>query len=195
MKNKGQESMPVELLLGVTILTFVVTIGFYSYRQVCATQYDHKVRASLDRLSRVMEQAYQGGVGTRPPAITLDTSVPPGCEVGFESVRLVDGPSDACEANIGKEECIMAVAVSVDQRGDRYVAARSYIDIPRDIMVEMEDMGGVNCRVADDYTDVYDEEGFDSDDHCGWGQGTFSVQVTKERSAGRDKIIIERLGN
>ena len=193
MKNKGQESMPVELLLGVTILTFVVTIGFYSYRQVCATQYDHKVRAGLDRLSRVMEQAYQGGVGTRPPAITLDTSVPPGCEVGFESVRLVDGPSDACEANIGKEECIMAVAVSVDQRGDRYVAARSYIDIPRGVIVEMEDFD-VNCRA--DHSEIYDpEEDFDSDDHCGWGQGTFSVQVTKERSAGRDEIVIERLGN
>lgn len=188
MKNKGQESMPVELLLGVTILTFVVTIGFYSYRQVCATQYDHKVRAGLDRLSRVMEQAYQGGEGTRPPAITLDTSVLPGCDVGFESIRLVDGPPDACEDNIGKRDCIMAVAVSVDQRENRYIAARSYIDIPEGITVDMEDIG--SCR-EDDHTDIYDEE-FNSNEDCGWGKGTFSVQVTKESS---DRIVIKRLGN
>ncbi len=187
LNDKAQESMPIQLLLGVTILTFVLTIGIYSYRQVCATQYDQKVSSGLNELGSAIEQAYRGGVGTTPPSITIDTSVPAGCDVGFESIRIMDGPSDACRSNLGKEQCVMAVAVSLDDRGNRYISSRVFIDIG-DTNIDMEGVDD-NCREMD-LEEAY-EDPFDDEEFCGWQTGTFSVQVTKEDE---DSIKIKHLG-
>jgi len=192
MSNKAQESMPIQLLLGVTILTFVVTIGLFSYRQACAAQYDHRVSAGLNRIKGVIEQAYQGGVGTTPPPVVLDTTVPPGCGIGFDSVRLIDGPEAQCEANIGKEDCVMAVAVAVDEDGNRYVSSRTFIDVPEGVTI---DMAGLDDRCRNNnYPSILDEEPGDDvepgDDYCGWGTGKFTVKATRDE---RDTILIEDL--
>ncbi len=175
--EKGQESMPIELLLGVTILTFVMIIGFYSYRQVCMTQYDEKVATGLNNLARTIEQAYRGGVGTSPPVVIMDLSPPAGCNVNFESVRLVSGTKEACQRNTGKNYCVMAVAITLDEQGNRYVSSRVYIDIPEGVSIRMEGLEQ-NCG-AQSIIDVYDK-GFDPNEDCGWGTGSFALRVTKE---------------
>lgn len=193
MDNKAQESMPIQLLLGVTILTFVITIGFYSYRQACATQYDHRVRAGLDRLRSEIEFVYRGGVGTTSPKITLDTTVPPGCDIGFESVRLLDGPKDQCEANIGKEDCVMIVAVTVDEHGNRHVSSRSYVDVPGGtdgVTIDMEGFGQQDCHDYS-YGEIFeDDDAEPGEDYCGWGTGKFTLQVIRKSE---DTILIEQL--
>lgn len=173
--NKGQESMPIELLLGVTILTFVLIIGFYSYRQVCSTQYDEKVKAGLNSLARTIEQVYQGGVGTSPPAITIDTSVPSGCDVNFESVRIVEGSKDACQSKTGKEECLVAVATAISEEGDRYITSRAYIDIPSSMKVSMK---GLSSYCGNKNIEGIYQEG-NLDNYCGWETGIFSLKITK----------------
>lgn len=181
--KKGQESMPIELLLGVTILSFVIAIGFYSYRQVCVTQYNQKVESNLNNLARTMEQTYQGGIGTSPPAITVDTSPPPGCDVGFKSVNLLRGPETACQSHLNRDYCIMAVAIGVDDRGNNYVISRVYIDIPEGVTIEWEQ----DCELLELEKILRDEE----EAECEWGRGVFSLKLTKED---RTTISIEELG-
>ncbi len=188
--KKGQESMPIQLLLGVTILTFVLVIGFYSYKQVCASQYEQKVKAGLNNLARTMEQAYQGGIGTSPPSITIDTQAPSGCGVNLESVRIVDGTATACEEGIGKKECAIAVAVARTDEGTM-VTAKSFIDIPGGVSITMKREGSTIGRCTDQpLEDIY-EGSFDSTEDCGWTEGIFHLKIKKES---KDKIVIEEVG-
>lgn len=186
MDSKGQESMPIQLLMGVTILTFVLTIGIYSYKQVCASQYQQKVRAGLNNLARTMEQAYQGGVGTTPPAITIDAKVPSGCNVNLESIRIVEGTSSACEDSIGKSECAMAVAVAKTDKSTS-ISSKAYIDIPGHVSIKQE---GIKCREGLNLQDVY-KKSFNETEQCGWTQGVFNLKIEKEDT---DQIIIKEMG-
>ena len=117
---KGQEAAPIELLLGVIILSFVIIIAYYTYNNVCASQYTEKVRSTVSDFARTLEAVYQGGVGTSQFA-TLDFAQSwEQCSASVEYVSLVKGSAESCKAYTGFEDCLQLMVlqnITVDGTG------------------------------------------------------------------------------
>ena len=108
--QRGQEEAPIELLIGVTILTFVLVIGFYTYQSMCASQFEQKMQASLTKFANDLESLNLGYVGTVIPS-ELDFT-PIGCAGEVESVRLLQGTKDLCLQHTNYEDCFVLVLVA-----------------------------------------------------------------------------------
>ncbi len=127
--QKGQEEAPVELLIGVTILTFVLIIGFYTYQNLCSNQFEQVLKASFSKFSRDMELVYLGSVGTSQ-VTQVDFSVPGACGGNVKSVKLISGLSSTCRAQTGKDDCLQLIAVTSSTNQGAGILVSEVIDIP-----------------------------------------------------------------
>jgi len=130
--RKGQEEAPIELLLGVTILTFVVILGFYTYQNMCVSLYEQKLKESLSSFARNLELVYQGGE-QNSKVVSVDFTES-GCSIGIQSIRLYGGTFTACR-KIGKEDCLELVAIKKDANGDTYPFVTEVLNIPPDARI------------------------------------------------------------
>lgn len=108
--QRGQEEAPIELLIGVVILTFVIIIGFYTYQNMCASQFEQKMKASLAKFANDLETLNMGYTGT---VITSELDfLPIGCAGEVDSVRLFRGTSDMCMSHTNYDDCLVLVLVA-----------------------------------------------------------------------------------
>ncbi len=132
--RKGQEEAPIELLLGVTILTFVVILGFYTYQNMCVSLYEQKLKESLSSFARNLELVYQGGE-QNSKVINVDFTES-GCSIGIQSIRLFGGEFTACR-KIGKDACLELVAIKKDADNNIYPFVIEVLNIPPDVDISL----------------------------------------------------------
>jgi len=174
--RKGQEEAPIELLLAVTLLTFVIIIGLYTYQNMCTAMYENKLRASLTTFAGGLADIYQGGVGRAAP-ITLDLSES-GCSLKIDSVRLLQGLPDSCRREYGRADCMEIVVVAKDQSGPSIIM-KQMINIPSDVTIRFEN-GLTDCENLNSI--VFDEWSKSTYAECGWKAKTYSLWVKKDSS-------------
>ena len=178
--KKGQEEAPIELLLAVTLLTFVIILGFYTYQNLCASQYEQKLKSSLSTFARSLEQVYQGGVGTSKTAMVDFGEI--GCSSNIESIRLIEGLSSSCRRNLGKDECLELIVRTVSASGSS-VLMIEMLNIPPTVTITINDPA---C--PPDLASSWSEQSYSS---CGWKAKAYSFRITKEPG---DRITLEQLG-
>ena len=192
--RKGQEEAPIELLIGVTILTFVVIIGFYTYQNMCSSTYDQKLRSSLSSFARAIEGVYQGGISdTQQVRIDFGEI---GCASKIESIRMMQGSIDTCQSQLAKDDCLQLLALR--REGTRVApVAVEVLSIPSSVTVRL--IGGPSgCPAADQVTGDINLNDIDfnrwkDDDYarCGWIPQQYSFKIKKVSSS---EIEITQLG-
>jgi hypothetical protein len=174
--RKGQEEAPIELLLAVTLLTFVIIIGLYTYQNMCASLYQDKLKTSLSTFAGKLTTIYQGGVGTAD-TISLDLSES-GCSLKIDSVRLLQGLPDSCRREYGRADCMEMVVVTKDQSGPS-ILMKQMIDVPYSVTIRFEN-GLAACENLN--TILFDEWSRSTYVDCGWKAKAYSLWVKKDSS-------------
>ena len=182
--KKGQEEAPIELLLGVTILTFVIVLGFYVYENLSGSLYEQKMRDSLSTFARNLELVYQGGEGTSK-IVEVDFSGTGG-STNVNSIRLLQGLESTCERNIGKKECLQLMAVTVDTSGSHPFMIE-ILNIPSQVHIILLNAPS-NCPNLNDLdANTWKQSAYSE---CGWKAMTYSFKITKTAA---NEIYIEQL--
>lgn len=171
--RKGQEEAPIELLLGVTILTFVVILGFYTYQNMCVSLYEQKLKESLSTFARNLELVYQGGE-QNSKVVSVDFTES-GCSIGIQSIRLFGGTFTACR-KIGKEDCLELVAVKKDSEGNTYPFVTEVLNIPPDVAITLTNPH--DCSAVDE-----DNIGGSVTSSYCWSATTYTFQIRKISAA------------
>lgn len=137
--KKGQEEAPIELLIAVTVLTFVLIIGFYTYENTCKAQFEQKMRASLSKFASDLELVYQGAQGTSR-LVEVDFS-PIGCSGSISGIKIVAGTDTTCLAQLGIEQCLFIVVTAPNNE----LPFIQSVNIPRDVTIKYIDQDDVPC--------------------------------------------------
>lgn len=98
------------MLIAVTVLTFVLVVGFFTFQNTCATQFEQKVRASVVNFANTIESVYSSPVGASLP-LQMDFS--PGgssCVGGISDIRVLKLTEEECKQSIGFERACYGVA-------------------------------------------------------------------------------------
>jgi hypothetical protein len=167
--RKGQEEAPIELLLGVTILTFVVILGFYTYQNLCTAMYTSKLTSSLKMFAGALEEAYHSTVES-PVPVQVDFSGS-GCSVQLQSIKIIKGPTSACMKALAKADCSELVALTKDQS-----SLMTYmVDVPSFVSINIKKSalctGLNNMAFSDALSPTYKE--------CGWSATDYTFTITK----------------
>lgn len=183
--KKGQEEAPIELLIAVTILTFVLIIGFYTYQNTCRAQFEQKMRASLSKFASDLELVYQGAQGTSR-VIQVDFT-PIGCPGSISGVRLVKGTSDRCLAQLGIPDCLFIVVTTPSKE----ITFIQPVNIPSDTNIRYFDEGVEICfpNSLTDYTEDDIMAGTIPPACEEWGTQYYAFTVTKTSPG---ELTIER---
>ena len=174
--RKGQEEAPIELLLAVTLLTFVIIIGLYTYQNMCTAMYEDKLKSSLSTFAGKLTTIYQGGVGTAD-MVSLDLSES-GCSLKIESVRLLEGLDDSCRKEYGRTDCMEMIVVTKDSSGSS-ILMKQMIDIPYSVTVKFDNA----LQECEDLNNIpftsWTDAGYAK---CGWEAKTYSLWIKKDSS-------------
>jgi hypothetical protein len=172
--KKGQEEAPIELLLGVTLLTFVIILGFYTYQNLSGSLYEQKLKDSLSIFARSLELVYQGGEGTSK-IVKVDfggtsSSIP------IESIRLLQGIRSACQKNLGKDECLQLMAITVDGSGPHPFMIEM-LNIPPHVIINLENPDSTcDLKLNELIYDTWDDP---NSANCGWKAKSYSFEIEK----------------
>jgi hypothetical protein len=175
--RKGQEEAPIELLIGVTILTFVLIIGFYTYQSLCSSQFEQVLKASFSKLSRGIELVYLGSVGTSQIS-QVDFSVPGACGGNVQSIRLLAGHPSTCQAQTGKNNCLQLIAVTQATTTQAGILVSEVIDVPETVTV-INNLD-TSCKTPlnlIDYSDNWDENKYQA---CWFRLQAYTIRITKQ---------------
>lgn len=149
--KKGQEEAPIELLIAVTVLTFVLIIGFYTYENTCKAQFEQKMRASLSKFASDLEIVYQGAQGTSR-LVEVDFT-PIGCSGSISGVRLVSGTEERCLSQLGIRQCLFIVVTTPNKE----ITFIQPVNIPSDVNIRYFDGEDEICA-PDSLTDYTEED-------------------------------------
>lgn len=188
--DEGQVNAPVQLLLGVTILSFVLIIGFFTYERMSRNQYEQKVKASLSKLARNMELVFQGGQGTSK-TVNVDFSPPSGANMNVESIRIIPGTKQTCKRNTGRDNCLELVVIQSQGPESKDILTIEVLDIPSvGMTVEKKGpKGEETCDVTGIESDDWSADwGSDELAKCAWLPSRYSVKITKK---GPHSLLIE----
>lgn len=178
--RKGQEEAPIELLIGVTMLTFVIIIGLYIFQSSCSSQYEVKMQAGFSQFARDLESVYIGSIGTSF-VTQVDFTQPVGCnEIRLRSINLIEGGDTACKSRFGRSDCLKLIVFLIPEQGtgDDFLVTE-YINIPDNIIVQ----GSFGDCPDTDLTSI----GLGPNDLCSFSPNFNNFRFTKE---GKDKIVI-----
>lgn len=190
--RKGQEEAPIELLIGVTILTFVVILGFYVYQNMCSSTYDQKLKSSLSTFARAIELTYQGGIDTTE-TVKVDFSEI-GCASKIESIRLIQGSTATCRSKLAKDDCLQLIAVKREATRVAPVAVE-VLNMPSTVTVRFVNAppacpvaitGGANLNEID--FSYWDNPAYL---YCGWTTREYNFKIKKISSS---ELELEQLG-
>ena len=183
--RRGQEEAPIELLIGVTVLTFVLIIAFYTMNNACSYQFEHKMKASLGYFARELESVYQGSVGTSK-TISVDFS-PEGCsELRIDQIRLFSENSEVCRRMLGRDSCL-ALIVQLREKGARETPVKELVNIPSDFDIIYSpcvdgagDSINMNTITSTNLDPTLGD--YNNFDECGWTTGVHRMKITKTAS-------------
>ncbi|RLG21824.1 hypothetical protein DRN74_00135 [Candidatus Micrarchaeota archaeon] len=145
LSGRGQEEAPIELLIGVAILSFVLIIAFYTYQNSCSAQFYEKMQASMSYLAREIESVYHGSVGSNR-TVVVDFS-PVGCaDPSFEGIRMIGGSEETCKAALGRESCYLLVLSIAGETGSPLIEA---VDVPSSVSIEFFPTGISSSNIAE----------------------------------------------
>lgn len=179
--KKGQEEAPIELLIAVTILTFVLIIGFYTYENTCRAQFEQKMRASLSKFASDLELVYQGAQGTSR-LVEVDF-LPIGCPGSISDIRLVAGTTNLCLAQLGIPDCLFIVVTTPDKE----ITFIQPINIPTDVTINYID--NMRTPIIDYKLTDYDIEQLWTIQYEGWKARYYAFTVKKDSPS---ELTIER---
>lgn len=132
--RRGQEEAPIELLVAITLLTFVLILGLYTYQNMCRTQFEQKMKSSIHTFVSMLESVYHGASGSAQPVL-LDFT-PEGCG-SFDEVRIFTGSPDSCRKQVGMDECLVIGAVIASPlKSKRETLIVEAMSIPSTVTVE-----------------------------------------------------------
>lgn len=175
--QKGQEEAPIELLIGVVILTFVMIIGFYTYQNLCSNQFEQVLKASFSKFSRDIELVYLGSTGTSQIS-QIDFSVPGACGGNVQSIKLLAGIPSTCRAQTGKDDCLELIAVTQSTTTSAGLLVSEVIDVPTSVRVYNE----LNPACTTSLNDIGYSSNWDSDSFqaCWFRLQAYTVRITKK---------------
>ena len=183
---RGQSEAPIELLIGVTILTFVLIVASYVFNSSCAVQQENKLQVSFSQLSRDLNSVYFGSIDSSILS-RVDFSVSQSCmSYTIDSVRVAKGSPDTCREQLGKNDCyvLLAMTNSPDYTGQRFMQV---LDVSQDTKI-------INKIDPSSCTKALGEIAYDSADasysKCWFESREYVLRITKTAS---DTIEI-RLG-
>jgi hypothetical protein len=185
--RKGQEEAPIELLLAVTLLTFVIVLGFYSYNNMCGSLYQQKMKDSFSSFASAMNSVYKGAISSSQ-VVPVDFSSA-GCTQNIDSIRLLKGDPDMCLKNLGRRDCLQMVAVMKDSTGHSSTFALEMLSIPSTMTIELDNGQCDTSLNGIDY-DMWNSASADLV-KCTWAPRIYTIQITKTSS---DKMTIKQLG-
>ncbi len=110
--KKAQVSAPIELLIGVIILTMVMTIGFFVQQNMCTAQYDQKMKATIAKFANDLETVYAGSPGTSIISSLDFTTI--GCGGEVKAVKFIAGTEAICQKEVGLQNCYMLTATGME---------------------------------------------------------------------------------
>lgn len=174
--SKGQEEAPIELLIGVAILAFVLIIGFYAYQNVCTSQYEQGMKAAVSTFARNLELVYLGSVGTAQ-ITQVDFSVPSACSANVESIKMLKGSTATCNAQTGKPSCLAFIVVTAPTQTSKGILISEVLDIPDSVGV-YNNLGtcGENLNSPSNSWDNWDKNTYSQ---CWFGTHSYAIKISK----------------
>ncbi|MEM0372790.1 MAG: hypothetical protein QXO69_03075 [archaeon] len=192
---RGQEEAPIELLIGVTILTFVIIIGMYVFNSSCATQQEQKLRASFSKFARDLELVYFGSTGTSQ-ITRIDFTQSAGCaDYSIDSIRITKGPTATCNSQLGRPDCLVLSAVSTGrwdqntgQMSPKETLLVEVLDISSSTRIKNKFSGGCSFDLNDLDWDVQNVNKIPSD--CWFTPAYYTLKIAKTAP---DEITISKV--
>ena len=187
---RGQEEAPIELLIGVTVLTFVLIIGMYVFNNSCSTQQEQKLKASFSTFASDLDYVYFGAQSTSRIS-RFDFSKMEGCgSYSIDSVRIMQGTSATCLKQIGKSSCLILIAVqkrTINGATSNYPLLQEVLNIPQNVKIvnKLSSSCGVDLN-----TIAYSDLNANAYPNCVFGSNYYTVKITKVSS---DEIDLENL--
>ena len=177
--RKGQEEAPIELLLAVTILTFVIILGFYSYQNLCGSLYEQKLKSSLYTFGETLKSVYQGAEGASQ-SVGVDFGQM-GCSLKISSIRLMKGNDKACMKAYGTYDCMQLVAVIEDPTEGFGQIMTDMVNIPSWVVITLT-KPSTSPACASNLNDlaVSVPADYGQNPECGWAPVGYSFTITKE---------------
>ena len=131
---RGQEEAPFEILIGIIIFAFVMSIASYLWASSCENQLRTKLQAELTNFARNIESVYKGGMYTTE-TVALDFSVV-GCG-GYmlDKIVLYEGSQKECLSHTGLNKCYVIAARITDPHGGSAPMIREYLSIPTTVTI------------------------------------------------------------
>lgn len=180
--NRAQVSSPIQLLLGVTIMSFVLVIGFFTYEKMAKNQYEQKIKASMSKLARNVELVHHGGIGTTK-TINVDFSPTKGSKLNLESIRVLPGTTETCKRQTGMGNCLELIAIQSLEGEKVGILTIEALDVPSTINLEKKSPEGKECDKSLAYDQWNSQWNTNESQKCGWLPKKYSVTVQK-KSAG-----------
>ncbi|MFH0986422.1 MAG: hypothetical protein V1911_00065 [Candidatus Micrarchaeota archaeon] len=198
-KRKAQEEAPVELLIGVTILTFVMIIGAYMINTATVSQEELKIRASLNTLARDIEFIYFGTTGSTKISEVDFTSK--NTENPIESIRIVVGLDSTCNSQIGKPNCMELVVVAnlkTSSPDSKDAMLREYLRVDTDTKIYIAGLFHCDPTAAMTETEhnlVDEETGSwgDPDNACWFRTNAYTLKITKKEHDAIEIKVLDML--
>ena len=136
--RKGQEEAPIELLIAVTLLTFVIVIGFSVYQNMCRNQFEQKVKSSIHSLVSTIESVYRGSIGSSQ-SLFVDFSVE-ACGK-LDAIRFFSDAKLTCNKQVGYSDCIVIAATiwNKDDKSNREILMSEAMNVPNSVRIYYDD--------------------------------------------------------
>ena len=181
---RGQEEAPIELLIGVTMLAFVLVVAMLAYSNLSSSQYEQKLKASVSKLARTIESVYMGSVGSSL-VTDVDFSAPSQSTSKVKDIRILRGSSDLCYARFGRSDCLVIIATVEDKGRVTGQLVVEPVNVPGSVRV-FNELQGASCDLSSINYDQWSSSGEDYFD-CWLKKRYYSLRVTKETN---EKIVI-----
>ena len=126
---KGQEDAPFEVLIGIIIFVFVLSISSYLFEDYNRYQTEAKLDVELSNLANLIESVYSQAPGTKL-STKIDLSVLMSGEVKIKYFTFVQKSGKECIRNTGLESCWLIEVHAKDNWDSDYVIKRKYLNVP-----------------------------------------------------------------
>ncbi|MEM3412236.1 MAG: hypothetical protein QW735_00860 [archaeon] len=178
---KGQESAPIELLLGTIILSFVLVLVYFTYQNLSGKQYSAALQVAFSKLGSELEFVYQGAVGTKR-VLSLDFSPLEG--TGKKTaIKILHGHKETCLKQTGKENCWQLIAVQGEE-GQAGVLYSLALNIPTSIAIKFKNATGDEAVCENEYSS------WSSPIPCQWKPTRYTLTIEKTSN---NEIIISQV--
>jgi hypothetical protein len=125
---KGQEDAPFEVLIGIIIFVFVLSISSYLFEDYNRYQTEAKLDVELSNLANLIESVYYQAPGTKL-LTDIDLSVLMSGEVKIKYLTFSNRDKN-CLKKVGLESCWVIEVHAKDNWNSDYVIKRKYLNVP-----------------------------------------------------------------